>query len=114
PMPLVIGNEISYDGNIFAYYTSGIYISACPHAIVDNNTINTTNYNGWITGSGIPMIGIIMDNLGGLQNDVYKNTINNMDFAVEGIGKNRTDPAHPPKAGLKFLCNAINSINENS
>jgi hypothetical protein len=111
--PIVVGNNFTIANNkIGALGYIGIVLNNCPNLKVEANTISSSSYSGWSPSpSNHPLIGIIAETCGELANSVYGNTISNMDYALEALDKNRSDPAHF-ESGLQLVCNTMdgNSI----
>jgi hypothetical protein len=110
--PAITSNSIVTTGSHMSSMSNkffGINIKACPGMRIEENTVTANSYSGW-AGSysqGSPAVGIAVVNSGIKVNDVYLNTITNMDWAMQAIGQNRAG-----STGLSFLCNNMSSSND--
>lgn len=80
----------------------GAYLDTCNYYIVEENVFNTSGSSG----SSKKIIGLTINNSGTNNNQVYKNTFNNLNIGILAQGKNK-NPAN--NDGLCFRCNTFNS-----
>lgn len=93
--PVFLRNTINLPPN--SYATSAIAFEGCTGYRVEENTINTV---GPISNSNI--FGITVNNSGGSANEIYKNTINDANYAMQSNGDNSGGIF---TTGLRFVCN---------
>lgn len=99
---LVLNNniKISYTGGTSLSKIVGINMSGCTNFWVEGNTVFTP-------GKGASyMVGILVNEAGTADNQVYRNTIKSMDYSLQANGLNYTNH-HGVSSGLRFLCNDL-------
>jgi nitrous oxidase accessory protein NosD len=115
-MPSIVINNNEFNTNY-----RGVYLNRIDNAIITKNTFQVDNqglsayyctgytieentFTADIQGTGT---GIYIYNSGASPNEIYKNTISNLDFGCRASGTNKGD-----NYGLQFICNTFENNNE--
>lgn len=111
-MLTVVENDIEVPGqampslpnppNQSAHY--GIYVDHCPTFDVRQNNLITDGLSG-----GATTVGIVINNAGGHNNNIYKNEIDGFTVGLEAIGDNRATGSGAADDGLFYRCNTLGS-----
>jgi len=81
----------------------GLFMEQCKFYTIEENT-----FNGVIGLHPKKYVGLTISNSGPYNNQVYKNTFNNLDIGILAQGKNKK-PGENNTAGLCFKCNDFNT-----
>ena len=84
--------------------SGGVFAEQCKFYTIEENTFNKINSPGGITSK---YVGLTISNSGTDNNQVYKNTFNNLDIGILAQGKNRKTGTNE---GLCLRCNNFNNL----
>ena len=93
---------IKNDFDINQLLSYGVYLDQCNAWQLEENDFNgTTSYNTF---------GVVVNNSGAVNNEIYNNTFSNLKYGIEAIDKNRGVSIRP--IGLKIKCNDFSSCSK--
>ena len=87
-------------------YTYGIYLDNCNGYEVEENFVTTSVAT---PPNSIPTYGIYAFNSGQVENEIYKNTCENVSIGIQSSYVNGNGDQFSPK-GLEFRCNELNNL----
>ncbi len=87
------------------YKNIGIFLTACPNAIVEENTMTGVSISS--PPSGFERMGIVIDNSGGNDKQVYRNTMTGLEYGVLAINRNNNGQDRGAAPGLRVICNTF-------
>lgn len=97
----------SPDGSGWFSYQYGIFTDRSSDYLISGNIATKNNESD-------PTIGIVNQNSGEIDNEVYRNQLTSIDHGVFGYGLNRNDATGIEIKGLEYLCNQFteNLVND--